>query len=239
MSSKKWSTVLERKHTHMIYDAIHLVEDGAVHTMSMISSDDDDSFLYYYNVSEQEHNNHDDLSLSSLSSSPSSSSSSSSSSPSSSWKSISKASMCDEHIEDLLLMMQEQHQRISVNIHDPNIEWGCQLRLNNISNSKCIDNCRMRQDNLQHMFAVLWPKMRIHLEGHFESICCAYQYTACYETGFLVSLYRYSRPRRLSPDMEHVFGMRRSKLSAIIQTFSLALYHVSMPYLSDPSIWHQ
>ena len=89
------------------------------------------------------------------------------------------------------------------------------------------------------MFAALWPKMRLHLEGHFESIRCAYRYTVCYETGFLVLLYRYSRPRLLSPDMEHIFGMRRSKLSAIIQTFSSALYHVSMPYLSDPSIWHQ
>ena len=39
--------------------------------------------------------------------------------------------------------------------------------------------------------------------------------------------------------MEHIFGMRRSKLSAIIQTFSTALYHVSLPYLSDESIWHQ
>ena len=39
--------------------------------------------------------------------------------------------------------------------------------------------------------------------------------------------------------MEQIFGMRRSKVSAIIQTFSLALYHVSMPYLSDLSIWHQ
>ena len=39
--------------------------------------------------------------------------------------------------------------------------------------------------------------------------------------------------------MEHIFAMRRSKLSAIIQTFSLALYHVSIPYLSDLSIWHQ
>ena len=97
----------------------------------------------------------------------------------------------------------------------------------------------MRCDNLQHMFRVLWPKLRLHLEGHLESICCAYRYTVCYETGFLVLLYRYSRPRRLSPDIEHIFGMRRSKLSAIIQTFSLALYHVSMPYLSDPSIWHQ
>ena len=58
-------------------------------------------------------------------------------------------------------------------------------------------------------------------------------------TGSIALLYQYSRPRRLSPDMEHIFGMRRSKLSAIIQTFSTALYNVSLPYLSDLSIWHQ
>ena len=39
--------------------------------------------------------------------------------------------------------------------------------------------------------------------------------------------------------MEQVLGMRRSKLSAIVQSFSTALYHVSLPYLSNPSIWHQ
>ena len=33
--------------------------------------------------------------------------------------------------------------------------------------------------------------------------------------------------------------MRRSKISTIIQTFSTALYNVSLPYLSDLSIWHQ
>ena len=212
------------------------MEDDIVRTMSMNSSDDDDTFFYLYNGSEQEHNNDCDLSLSLLSSSSSSSLSSSSSSSYSSWSTISTDSMSDERIEGLLLMMQQQHQRISVNIHDPNIEWGRQLRLSNISKSECIDNCRMRRDNLQHMFGVLWPKLWLHLEGHLESIYCAYRYTVCYETGFLVLLYRYSRPRRLSPDMEHIFGMRRSKLSAIIQTFSLALYHVSMPYLSDPSI---
>ena len=38
----------------------------------------------------------------------------------------------------------------------------------------------------------------------------------------LVVLYQYSRPRRLSPNIEQLFGMRRSKLSAIIQTFSTA-----------------
>ena len=35
--------------------------------------------------------------------------------------------MSDERIEELLLMMQQQHQHILVNIHDPNIEWGRQL----------------------------------------------------------------------------------------------------------------
>ena len=81
----------------------------------------------------------------------------------------------------------------------------------------------MRRDNLHHMFSALWHKMRLHLDGHLESIRCAYRYSVCYETGFIVLLYQYSRPRRLSPDMEHIFGMRRSKLSAIILTFYTAL----------------
>ena len=41
-------------------------------------------------------------------------------------------------------MMQQQHQCITLNIHDPNIEWGRQRRLNDISTSECIDNCHMR-----------------------------------------------------------------------------------------------
>ena len=89
-------------------------------------------------------------------------------------------------------MMQQQHQCITLNIHDPNIEWGRQRRLYDISTSECIDNCHMRQDNLHHMFSALWPKMRLHLDGHLELICCANQYSMCYETGFIVLLYCYS-----------------------------------------------
>ena len=38
-----------------------------------------------------------------------------------------RMTLSDQRIEDLLLMMQQQHQCILVNIHDPNIEWGRQL----------------------------------------------------------------------------------------------------------------
>ena len=38
--------------------------------------------------------------------------------------------------------------------------------------------------------------------------------------------------------MEKVFGIWKSCLSAIIQMFSEALYKVAMPYLNNPSSWH-
>ena len=69
LSPKKWSTVLEQKCIRMMCDAIRLVEDNVVRTMSMNSSDDDDTFFYSYNGTEQKHNNDCDLSLSSSSSS--------------------------------------------------------------------------------------------------------------------------------------------------------------------------
>ena len=35
-----------------------------------------------------------------------------------------------------------------------------------------------------------------------------------------------------------IFGIQRSCLSAIIQMFLEALYKVAIPYLNNPSIWH-
>ena len=126
MSSKKWSTVLERKRIHMMCDAICMVEDDAVHSIIIDSSDEDESYIDSHNESDQEFNSNDDVSLSSLSSSSSWSSSSSSSFSSSSSSSISNDSTADEQLQLLLHMMQQQHQCITSNIHDPNIEWGRQ-----------------------------------------------------------------------------------------------------------------
>ena len=55
----------------------------------------------------------------------------------------------------------------------------------------------------------------------------------------IILLYRYSQPRRLHPEMEMIFGIRKSRLSAIIRTFSEALYNVAINYMVNPNIWHQ
>jgi hypothetical protein len=42
-------------------------------------------------------------------------------------------------------------------------------------------------------------------------------------------LYRLAVPRRIHPDMERFFGVRKSKISAAIITFVDALYEVALP----------
>ena len=71
-----------------------------------------------------------------------------------------------------------------------------------------------------------------------ERITCVNRYTIPYETGMIVLLYHYSRPRQLCPEMEMIFGIRKSRLSAIIKTFSEALYNVAINYMVNPNIWH-
>jgi len=51
-------------------------------------------------------------------------------------------------------------------------------------------------------------------------------------------MYRLTRPRRLQTEMEKIFFMRKSKLSAVLDTFSRALYDLALPYLSNVSILH-
>ena len=84
----------------------------------------------------------------------------------------------------------------------------------------------------------MWPKFSAILGDDKYRIRCKNRYTIHYESGLIILLYRYSLPRHLHPDMEKIFGIRKSHLSAIIQSFSEALYQISIPYMTDPTIWH-
>ena len=111
------------------------------------------------------------------------------------------------------------------------------LVVRDINEAESISEFRFRKGHIQELADKLWPKLGLLLEGTHEAIQVKNNYVLPYETGLLLVLYRFARPRRLRPDMEKFFKMRKSKISAAIATFTEALYELALPYMSDPSIF--
>ena len=130
------------------------------------------------------------------------------------------------------------NENINGIVCDDGIAWGCSPTIMDLSESDAIANCRLRKVDLRTLTEKLWPLMSVHLTGDRDKIKCAHRYTIDSECGFLILLYRLSRPRRVRYDMEKTFGVRKSQLSVIIKTFSEALYKVAFPYFNNPGIWH-
>lgn len=122
-------------------------------------------------------------------------------------------------------------------IEDDTIQFGQKRLVRDFNDSDCLLHFRWRKARLQTVADKLWPRLEPHLEGTALSIRCDNNYKAPYETCLLIYLARMSYPHRLRPDLERLFGMRKSHISACIQTFSSALYQVATRYLHDVGIW--
>ena len=146
-----------------------------------------------------------------------------------------------EDQEDSLLRLsidvQTQASVVYLPFQDLSVDWGRGPVVSDLSQSDCIENCRMRKEHLSTVCNKLWPRMRHLFDGSKSSIQCENRYSTHFETGMIVLLYRMSRPRRLCPDMEESLKIRKSKLSSIIQTFSRALYQFAIPFLSGATLW--
>jgi DDE superfamily endonuclease len=81
--------------------------------------------------------------------------------------------------------------------------------------------------------------MSQYLGGTRDNISCQNGYATPYETGMLVLLYRLHLPERAGAAMEKFFCIRKSKLSAIIDTFLSALYEVAYPYFNNMNYHHE
>ena len=173
-----------------------------------------------------------------LSSSGTSSSSSSSSSSLASDMDLDQTTLIDPVLLKLIVTTTTLNEKINGTVSDGRISWGCTPTITDLSESDAINNCRLRKVDLCTLMEKLWPLMLVHLTGDRDKITCVNRYTIDYKCGFLILLYCLSQPRRLQHDMEKTFGVRRSRLSVIIQMFSEALYQVAFPYLNNPSIWH-
>ena len=144
----------------------------------------------------------------------------------------------DDELLNLVITTQQLSRKIHSNFADHHVQWGKCVHVDDLSESKSIENCQMRKDDLMILLEKLWPKMHHQLVGAQERITCENRYRVPYETGMIILLYCYSRPRRLHPEMEMIFGIQKSRLSAIIKTFSEALNNVAINYMVNPNIWH-
>ena len=145
----------------------------------------------------------------------------------------------DPMLEQLIQVTKQLNRQINDAIQDDAINWGNVPTIEDLSDSDCVSNCLMWKSSLQILADKMWPKFSAILGDDKNRIKCKNRYTIHYESGLIILLYRYSLPCRLHPDMEKIFGIQKSCLSAIIQSFSEALCQISIPYMTDPTIWHK
>ena len=150
MSLYRWNTSFERQQLKKLTHTIALYESS--------------------NVAELSPQEMGDMSMSDSSSFSSSSSSSSSSSLSSSLSSLCNMSRIEEDDEllNLAIMTQQLNRKINSPFTDHHVLWGKFIHVDDLSESECIKNCRMRKDCLMILLEKVWPKMHHQLVGTQE-----------------------------------------------------------------------
>jgi hypothetical protein len=138
----------------------------------------------------------------------------------------------DYKMEMVHLMHQRcllEMKRIYGHVVNDNIDFGRRpLKVADINESLAQSTFRYRRDDLQLFMDALWPRLSPHLEGTRQSIICK-GYSTPYETGMLILLHRLHLQERASATMEAFYCMRKSKLSAVINTFLSAMYELALP----------
>jgi hypothetical protein len=71
----------------------------------------------------------------------------------------------------------------------------------------------------------------------FEKVLVKGGCVCSFETGILVTLFFLNRPVRIYPDTERHFCLKRTHLSNIIWSFTMAFYLLAEKYLTEPAIF--
>ena len=95
----------------------------------------------------------------------------------------------DDKLLNLVITTQQLNQKI---VADHHVQWGKFVHIDDLSESECIENCRMRKDYLIILLEKLGPKMQHQWVGTWERITCVNRYTIPYKTSMIILLYRYS-----------------------------------------------
>ena len=130
-----------------------------------------------------------------------------------------------------------QNAEVYKHIEDVSIEWERRLCIVDFNESQCIDHFRFKRVHLIKLFDALWPILSEFLDGDRNCLRTGNRYNCPYETAMLILLYRFSRPRRIRPDMEEFFGMRKSHISDVLKMICDGVYQLSYKYLNNPVIF--
>ena len=105
-------------------------------------------------------------------------------------------------------------------IEDTTINFGNILRVEEINDAVAVSYFRLRHDQLMHLIHVLWDRLQDKFDGEYERIRVENRYCVPFDSGIMLCLYRFSRPKRIHSEMERFFRIRKSKISAAVKTFT-------------------
>ena len=74
----------------------------------------------------------------------------------------------DNELLNLVITTQQLNRKIHSTFADHHVQWGKCVHVDDLSESECIENCRMRKDYLMILLEKLWPKMHHQLVGAWE-----------------------------------------------------------------------
>ena len=104
------------------------------------------------------------------------------------------------------------HHKVTSYYGDKTIQWKCMRLIDDFTEAESILHCCMRKENIRTIADKLWPKMLPKIGEEREAIQCRNRYRVHYETGILLILVRFARPVRYRPELERMFGLRKSHL---------------------------
>jgi hypothetical protein len=226
MSKRKWNTSNERAHEKWLSDRAEKIvricgDDSDSSSLDSLSDRDDDSSFDSLSDSDDDHGDDDDIS--------------------DDEDSQDDSDFFFEIAFQAYETAASYHNAIWRHVEDKTIEWNKDISLETLQEQECIDNMRFRKRDLKTTLGALWDHgFALYLPpgSSRERVKCNNRYHIPYEVGMIILLYRFSYPRRLRPEMERQFGLRKSKISAILQTFCNTLYNFALPYLNNPAIFH-
>jgi hypothetical protein len=117
-------------------------------------------------------------------------------------------------------------------IEDHTIKWRGKddgLMIEDLTEDDALSHFRFRKVHFQEVADKRWPQLCGYLVGLKSSIVFNNgNYSAPYETLFLMILFQFLRPRRMCKDTEYFFCNRRSKILSGIRAMVDALYALSI-----------